>query len=251
MKKELNYKSKRKWIVGGLAAFTSIALLTTGFATWIVGVDNLKNDNDISVTVDTASNKSVVFTMTLATSSIQLKESTTQDGKIVNVTQDNTVSNPLQIEYSNLQIAYGKDSQFDYTHIKFEIAEPGENETDSYVSVKTAENASKLSGNYQRSGTSFTYLEPPSSIVIDSLTKNELKDNIITLTSSSGTFDFKWGSFFENKSPATFYNEKYVNESDNAKLATASGEITTELKDMNKQLNGKKIKLVATLVKES
>ena len=37
MKKEINSKSRRRWIMGGLAAFASVALLTTGFAVWVVG----------------------------------------------------------------------------------------------------------------------------------------------------------------------------------------------------------------------
>ena len=89
MKKELNSKSKRKWIIGGLAAFTSISLLTTGFAIWVVGVNSTESNNDVTVTVDTAQNKSIVFTMTLG-GSIQLKESAVSNGKIVNVVQEDT-----------------------------------------------------------------------------------------------------------------------------------------------------------------
>ena len=66
MRKEINSKSKRKWVAGGLAAFASVALLTTGFATWVVINNNVTDSKDIGVTVDTASNESVDFTMTLA-----------------------------------------------------------------------------------------------------------------------------------------------------------------------------------------
>lgn len=250
MKKELNSKSKRKWIIGGLAAFTSISLLTTGFAVWVVGVNTTSTENKIGVTVDTAENKSIVFTMTISdTASIQLREAVVSQGKIVNVTQDDTVTNPLTISYTDLKIIYGANAGFNFNSIQFSIAEPGATDSD-FVSVKTASGANKLTGGYARSGDSFTYLEAPSPIALSSLTKDESQSTITTYSSSSGSLEFKWGSFFDNKSPATFYNEKYKEENDNAKLATASGEITTELEQMKTQLNDKKIKLVATLSTE-
>ena len=251
MKKELNSKSKRKWIIGGLAAFTSISLLTTGFAIWVVGVSSTESNNDVTVTVDTAQNKSIVFTMTLdsSSSSIQLKESAEAKGKIVTVNESDTTASPLTISYSNLQIVYGKDSEFtnNYDCIKFSIAEPEEGETD-YASVKSGDN--KLTGTYARTGNSYTYLEAPDTIKLSSLTQTQ-NDSITTYSSTSGSLTFKWGTFFDNKSPATFYNAKYADESNNATLAKASGEITSELKDMYNQLNGKKIKLVATLAKNA
>ncbi len=249
MKKELNSKSKRKWIIGGLAAFTSISLLTTGFAIWVVGVNSTESNNDVTVTVDTAQNKSIVFTMTLG-DSIQLKESAVAEGKIVNVEQSDTQTSPLTISYSNLQIVYGKDSGFDYDCIKFSIAEPGEGETGSYASVKSKEN--KLTGSYARTGTSYTYLEAPDTISLDNYTNSTTTTgSVTTINIGSGSLTFKWGTFFNNESPATFYNAKYAGENDNATLAKASGEITSELKDMYDQLEGKTIKLVATLAKNA
>ena len=147
-----------------------------------------------------------------------------------------------------MQIVYGKDSGFDYDCIKFSIAEPGDGETGSYASVKSKE--SKLTGKYARKETSYTYLEAPDTIMLSTLTQTQ-NDSITTYSSTSGNLTFKWGSFFNNKSPATFYNEQYAGENDNATLAKASGEITSELKDMYDQLNGKTIKLVATLAKNA
>ena len=55
MKKSIKKSSRRKWVVGGVAFFGSIALLTTGFATWVIGASNTKDDmNNTNVTVDTA-----------------------------------------------------------------------------------------------------------------------------------------------------------------------------------------------------
>ena len=61
MKKSIKKSSRRKWIVGGVAFFGSIALLTTGFATWVVGVNESSDDGEVTIGVDTVDNKSVIF----------------------------------------------------------------------------------------------------------------------------------------------------------------------------------------------
>lgn len=59
MKKEMNGKSRRKWVVGGAMVFGSIALLSTGFATWVIGAINNTADQEITVGVDTVKNSSI------------------------------------------------------------------------------------------------------------------------------------------------------------------------------------------------
>ncbi len=246
MKKEINSKSKRKWIMGGLAAFASVALLTTGFAVWIVGSSKTDDSKDVNVTVDTANNKSIVFTWNAgADSAIELKEaSAVTDGKIVNVSSaDDVATNPLQISYAASTITFGTSYDFKFKSIQFSIEEPKAEGTD-YASVKAVGN--KLTGDYARKTGDYTYIAAPKALSIASLNPVE-SGNTKTITLPAGTLDFSWGTFFDSESPATFYNTKYANEDDQTKLAKAADEITTELTDMYKQLNGKKIKLVATL----
>ena len=59
MKKDLKSKSKRKWIVGGVLLFGGVALLTTGFATWAIGVNQTKQNLGTNVTVQGTENESV------------------------------------------------------------------------------------------------------------------------------------------------------------------------------------------------
>ncbi len=249
MKKEINSKSKRKWIMGGLAAFASVALLTTGFAVWVVGTSKTDASNNVTVSVDTANNKSIVFTWNAGDdSTIDLKESNATSGKIVNVEENDSVNNPLQISYNASTIKFGTSYDFKFNSIQFSIEEPGDGETE-YASVKVKTDANKLSGSYARTGGEYTYITAPKAINIESLTAVE-SGNTKTITISQGKLDFNWGNFFDGKSPATYYNEKYAEENEQEKLTTAADEITSELKAMNTQLNGKKIKLVATLSTE-
>lgn len=65
MRKELKSKSRRKWLIGGSLAFASVALLTTGFATWVIAVSAKTKNTDTNVNVDTVRNESIVLTYTL------------------------------------------------------------------------------------------------------------------------------------------------------------------------------------------
>lgn len=246
MRKEINMMSKRKWIMGGLAVFASVVLLTTGFAVWIVGTSRTEESKDINVTVDTASNKSVVFTWNAGSDlAIKLEEATVNSGKIVTVEQAETVSDPLRISYEASTIKYGTSYEFNFKSIQFSIAEPGEGE-EGYASVKVASSGNKLTGDYARTESEYTYLAAPKPVSIAALTP-VTSGNTNTITIGKGTLDFEWGTFFLGKSPAAFYNEKYADEADMEKLSTAAGEIASELTAMHDQLDGKKIKLVATL----
>ncbi len=233
--------------MGGLAAFASVALLTTGFAVWVIGTTQTEVKENVKVSVDTANNNSIVMQIEMSDSEIKLAEPEAVTGKIVNVKADDAKENPLRIGYNTITISYGTSYTFDYKSIEFEIVDPETDET-GYATVKTAEGANKLSGTYARSGTEFTYIEAPNAIDISRLTATE-NGNTKTITLPENTLDFKWGSFFDGKSPATFYNEKYKGEEDYTILTSAADEITTELTDMKNQLNGKQIKLVAKLSK--
>src|SRR5574344_1065886 len=124
MKKEIKSSSKRKWIVGGVAFFGALALLTTGFATWIIGVQNTSLNQNVGVSVSTTTNESVVLTANLSDSAIQLAESTEVTKGFMKANGDAVVTNPLQITFDKLNIVYGKEytlkENFNYLHFAFD-----------------------------------------------------------------------------------------------------------------------------------
>ena len=80
MKRNIKNSSKRKWIVGGVAFFGAVALLTTGFATWVIGVNQTSSDLEVGVTVDSAKNESVKFTANVKENdTLTLAEDTTEN----------------------------------------------------------------------------------------------------------------------------------------------------------------------------
>lgn len=234
MKKEINSKSRRKWIMGGLAAFASVALLTTGFAVWIVGVTQDKQDNRVNVKVDTAQNANITFTATLTDSSITLAETEkTTDPKAFVKNTDETVTGDLQVTFSKFEIEYGSDSGFGekYNQVTFSILAAAEGTVDEKV---TTSHFTK-----REAGTEWTYIEAPK--VID-LTDTDAVDttttgNVTKLSLKSSTVNFTWGTFFgKATSPAAYYNSKLTSDAD--KTVSEAENIKTELSEMREHFGG-------------
>lgn len=280
MKKEINSKSRRKWIMGGLAAFASVALLTTGFAVWVVGTSKTGDDKDVTVKVDTAKNNSISFNLDLGTNpTIKLEESTTTaaanaSGKpLVNVSANEGegaafVESPMTLSAS-YTIKYGAGYKFNFTKIHFSIAtEANEGETDfdkNYVTnkvkadnvkmgtTKNSEDAVAITKDFARdaSTTDYTYFEAPADCTIAGTTTGGKGENkTITGTIS---LKFTWGTLFgKEASPATYYNNwatsKNINGVTDTNITDAlTEEVTQEMNAMHSQLDGKKIRLKAEL----
>lgn len=279
MKKEINSKSRRKWIMGGLAAFASVALLTTGFAVWVVGTSKIGDDKDVQVKVDTAKNNSISFNLTLDTNTIKLEESTAtaaanaSEKPLVNVSANEGegaafVENPMTLSAS-YTIKYGAGYVFNFKKIHFSIAtEANEGETDfatNYVTnkvkvenvkmgtTKNSGEAEAITKDFARDAatTDYTYFEAPEDYTIAGTTTGaEGENKTITGTIS---LKFTWGTLFgKEASPATYYNKwatsKNINGVTDTNITDAlTEEVTQEMNAMHSQLDGKKIRLKAEL----
>lgn len=263
MKKEINSKSRRKWIRGGLAAFASVALLTTGFAVWVVGVSNTDTNNDVTVNVDTAKNNSISFEMEIiGSNTITLAESKTtakanQDStKLVHIDdykdeEDKYKANPLQLQVK-YTIQYGQDYTFDFNKIDFLIrTDAGEGYSTNIVPTDgfSLGHDTGVETFQRESEENLTYIEAPNSIETLAAAVKDTKTNLFKIEKTT-TIDFKWGTFFgEKASPATYYNEtlNLTGVSLQNKNLLAS-EITNELNTMGKKIT--KISLNAKLGKK-
>lgn len=267
MKKEINSKSRRKWIRGGLAAFASVALLTTGFAVWVVGVQKDKVNGDIGVTVDTAQNESVLFDATLNTDdkSIVLGEpAQITDGFVKN----NDVKEDLTVTFSKFEISVGQAVVDNYNQLKLSlIPNPDENNGGKFDGMTFADNkaeTAKLDNkltNGKRPETNATYFDlvtetidlPTSDVeasdvsenlgfsrkTTNSVTKYELVTKSVKL--------FKWGTFFNSVSPCNFYNDVLAS----AQTPENADKVQGELADMAAKYASKHICLHMELAKKA
>lgn len=229
MKKEINSKSRRKWIMGGLAAFASVALLTTGFAVWVVGVTQTKQDGDVTVDVDTAKNQNVTFSVELSDKSISLKEKNTSDNDaFVKVTGNDDADTDFNISFSKFEVSM-PTGWFDKINISIEDPSTSTTESEAsssnkYVDNKVADNDVKLRSETRKNSTYFDLKTETLNLAdTDTFTASEA-NGVTTYTYSklnTGVEFFKWGTFFNEKQPSTFYNTE-VFSGDNAVAKTAA-----------------------------
>ena len=244
MKKSIKKSSRRKWVVGGIAFFGSIALLTTGFATWVVGVQNTTDEGEVTVTVETTEQNYVNLEIILSDSAITLGETSpvaAGDGKIVSTSQ--TVDGDLTIKFSKITIEIGDNVSSNYDTLEFSI-------TSNNNLVETSSLGTEIRPD---SGSDWTYLTAPASIKFTESEDFTLADggtttNKYSLSKEDGLeVSFTWGSFFGNVSPATFYNNNYESLSKN--LSDSIQKINKEMSDMSDAFTSASVlKLQAKLV---
>lgn len=207
MKKSTRRSSRRKWVVGGIAFFGSIALLTTGFATWVVGVQQNKQEGDVGVTVETTTNSSIRFEAVLDDNdkAIKLKETeATSNGKILNETSPEPGA--LDITFKTFKITLGKDAKLP-KKITMNIAESGETNKQNTATTYLFEKRAEKSG--------LKYIAAPAEITLtkDSTYKETTDgsgNRVWEITNKKLTF--QWGDYFGNSSPCTYYNSFYDEE---------------------------------------
>ena len=241
MKKDLKSKSKRKWIVGGVLLFGGVALLTTGFATWAIGVNQTKQNLGTSVTVEGTVNESVKLTVTAVDG--------TADAMNVSISESHPVQAADEIFYTKdkkatdfyikVKVVVEIGAEF-YTNnninnITFDFKEwaEAENKPNGYDSSKdvTSKRKVKVADNTKTHNTGdYTYIDintDRTTLTIPALNAEhttitgENPNNFVLGTGSSTTKSkvftiesldlevFKWGTFFNHKSPCKYYNELY------------------------------------------
>ena len=235
MKKKLVSSSKRKWVVNGVLAFGAIALLTTGFATWIIGVQNANDDVSANVTVETATNESVELIATLGESAIKLAETTEVSTGVVK--EDNPTGD-LEITFSSITLKYG-DNWLEEGHevknltIKFATQEDlgeegsiGQNASNNVTDTADLINKRDL-GDAQN----YTYIDLDADFTgfNASAASSTKEGNLNVLTWTGVKYTFSWGTFFGGKSPATYYNETFKAGAS----STDAANIESELKAMH------------------
>lgn len=251
MKKEINSKSRRKWIMGGLAAFASVALLTTGFAVWVVGVNQAQKGTDVELNVDTAQNSSIFFTATLSSSIHVFEETKVAESEFCHTPENSTLGN-LSVTLTEIKIEVGGGAKTDfekYKSIAFTInKENDKTKNQEYAFVDSFNNATgkhtKDSGS-ETTSTYGTYIDAPDAFNINEIVKDteESKNNLDVYKLATKTVKFNWGSYFGHESPCTYYN-KFA---DGDKTPSMAAKIQNEFAAMSTQLDGKKIRLTAFL----
>lgn len=255
MRKELKSKSRRKWLLGGSLAFASVALLTTGFATWVIGVNKPSGDGQVHIGVDTVEDKSVELTFSLAEDKIFVAEDAEKSSN-TNLPIEKTVTPNWNIKIQDLYIAVGetlynslKDENKQDLKIVFEL-QKGVTEGDiNSVTNDIVGGRTGSSWNYIDLATKEFNVTLPTSYPVGGkicdINDTSNNPNGITNPDPDGnnkTISFTWGSYFGGKAPSEFYKGKEPTEG----LREYYQKASQELQAMNKALNDGKLTLTAT-----
>lgn len=264
MRKELKSKSRRKWLLGGSLAFASVALLTTGFATWVIGVHQPSGDGQADIDVDTVEDESVELTFSLAEDKIFVAEGVGNSNPNLTIKRKTgTDREPdWNIEIEKLNIVVGKtlfdslkakkvDGQVLDLKIVFELQKDVANDKNSVTKDKDLVGVrGGLTESGEQTESSWNYIK---------LVKNEftftlpdsypaggkIYDINDTLNNPDKTFSFDWGSYFGETDPSQFYQKNEKNRKEGQSLHDYYQIAGQEFEAMRAALTGK-LKLTAT-----
>lgn len=255
MRKKLKSKSRRKWLLGGSLAFASVALLTTGFATWVIGTQQTSGDGQVHIGVDTAEDNSVELTFNLDENDnrIFVAEDAGSSNSNLTIERDeaDTVHKPdWNIKIKDLNIVVGetfynsiKDKQD--LKIVFELQKDVAAAKDKNLVAKdTGDKVGVRTGSSWNDN--WNYIK---------LAKSEFKvtlplsypagGKIYDISDENKTFSFTWGSYFDGKAPSDFYKEKEGSKGSQT-LREYYQKALQELQAMKTALNDGELKLTAT-----
>lgn len=251
MRKELKSKSRRKWLLGGSLAFASVALLTTGFATWVIGTRQTSGNGQVHIGVDTAEDNSVELTFNLddTNNSIFVAEAaggTNPNLKIERGEGETGTEPDWNIKIKDLNIVVGKTF---YNSIKGKdlkiVFELQKDKTEDKNSATNSVTDDKV-GVRGETGSPWSYID----IDIDVKSRKfdvTLPDpypangKIYDINDTDKTFSFGWGSYFDGKAPSEFYKLHEPKEG----LREYYQKALQELQAMKTALTGE-LKLTAT-----
>lgn len=267
MRKHIKNSSKRKWVVGGVAFFGAVALLTTGFASWVVGLNQYQQWPTVGVTVDTVKDASVIFTMNTDSSdnSITVSEGTSSTASENNYTSGKILNyeNAPQADWTakfTWSLTMGEDYVISNGHqpnaIKFTIASKNGSEAavNGWNSVAagaailedTDLSDGSVGDGHVEGGTYISLYDPTDGVEkhVDSYVVKftPTSGGSTNLTEQSATVTFTWGSFFDYKAPTAYYNA--LNYTD---ASSSQADVLAEMNAFSTALTGSSVTLLAEL----
>lgn len=251
MRKELKSKSRRKWLLGGSLAFASVALLTTGFATWVIGTQQTSGDGQLNIDVDTAEDNSVELTFSLDTDKeifvAEPVESSNHNLTIKRKTGTDREPD-WDIKIKELSVVVGQTFYESLKGKDLKIA--FELQKDVTKDIKSATNSvtdDMVGVRGEQTGSPWNYIKLAKSefdVTLPDSYPEGGKIYDINGTPDNKTFSFTWGSYFGEKAPSVFYKEKEKSRGSQT-LREYYQNALKELKAMETNLTGK-LKLTAT-----
>jgi hypothetical protein len=236
--------SRKKWLIGGATAFGLVVLASTGFAAYVIGQSINSANEDVNVAVETAKNASYSFEATLGDASITLGETTIPQNNSGFVTEDaEDAVGDLEITFSSMVLSYGSGAASTLpTKVVFSL----DYSIEANLMNKTSTDSIGKHGDAPTGGWDYIVAPSPSTPITFDKSKAVVNNDVSVITLQNQTVSFGWGSFFGNKSPLNYYNEKFPSGGS----VDDGNNVLTELNAMKTAMYGKTLTLTATVVAE-
>lgn len=205
MKRELNSRSRRKWVVGGALVFGSVALLTTGFATWVVGVQQKAADGTITVAVDSMNVDSFRVTYTASDSNIKLAETAAVDTGVI---QSEATDGDFVISGTLTVVKSGETAPGTPTASLAAKKADGTTDANTANKVVLAAADTNKTGKHGENGAEKYYLATEIAVSNVSWGAAVAEGNLYKFESSI-TMTLSWGDYYGAAGLAAFYNSNY------------------------------------------
>lgn len=251
-------KSKKYTIFG--ISLAALAISSVGLATWLTGLTQETFSADVQVQVDVVKDSTKYVSIALADGENGLTfcesgELSLDGNRLIGFTNNNSKMPDLSVNLKEFNFVYSKDSfEFEKLTLKLSLNDGSSwptftreegNALKEETTKKTfidLEGASELTdGGYGLEITSSNlanYFKTESSYTGDEYSFMKFNQSALT---------FKWGSLFDNGSPAAFYNAKFSKEDTTIDKVNKLEEVKTELKAMNNAFEGKRINIEVSL----
>lgn len=186
---------RRKRILLGLCMFLSIAMISTGFAAWVISTD-ANQENNGNVNVGTITDANMQFELTIPEPleiNFQPKEND-DEGRVTAQSDDKFESLSFTIAGFVVNADYLKTVTIEYTVPKTVI----DAEAANYIKLKTVFDSQKTNDDG-----SVTYKANVSFVYDEDTRKAKLDDFVV---------EYEWGTVFGGMNPGTYYDDDAVGQ---------------------------------------
>lgn len=233
-------RNRNKIILGVLAGAAVVSLASVGFAQWQIGVlKKVDDSNKFNFTVDTVVSETAVLDIKLSgEKSIKIGETTVVSDKD-GVNTIDTTGGKLGVTVETFRIIIDKQHELD--NVTFSYTVGNKTQSTDRFQVTVNENPDK----FGRTNKTYNYLELANDTITSTNINNYFSSDVASIpghtvyTLNTGvesnpykTLGFKWGDYFNNEEPSTFYNNKISKHKDINEKIILSGTASKELEAM-------------------
>ncbi len=251
---------KNKIVLGTILGVALVSLASVGFAQWQVGVQQKEDDRSFNVEIDTATQNTAVIEVTpAADQKLRIAEINAVPAENKNVTTVETTGGNFVINLTDYRIIVDNNHQVKSVTYSVFVGDDEVTGVNRFKALK-ANTSDTIHPNYEDNSKSYIAFKTTNVTNNDDFGSKFKVDSSKTIknhtvyTANDMKFEFDWGDYFENTSPATFYENKMNGAKTIDDKINMSNEVIKEIDGMNsitKDLTNKVVHIKVSIETEA